>query len=629
MCGINGIIDFSQHFDSHKIQNLLEIMNNTIVHRGPDESGMRISYPVGLGMRRLAIIDLSTGSQPISNEHDDVTIILNGEIYNYKSLRIELEIKGYKFRTQSDTEVVLQAYLEYDTECFALLKGMFALAIYDARKQKVVLARDRAGEKPLYYYKSDHYMVFASELKSILATDLLRKKISKLALNQYLQLTYIPAPLTIYNDVYKLLPGHYLEISLSGSLTKNQYWDVSYEENNLITDYDQCKRILRETLFNAVEETLVADVPVGTFLSGGIDSTIITGIAHKISGKQLDSFTIGYHQKQFDESNRAKLSSEMHHTNHHVYYLDFNDALSELDKLILNLDEPFADSSYIPTYMVSKFAREHVKTILTGDAGDELFGGYSKYLIGYYINQYNRLPPWARDAFKHMLFKIPDRFAFTRKARKVVNNFGTDIFDQRLSLMCLGFKHNEIKQLLTEEYQVDNSLDFITKYYDNQAETTDELSRALYTDFKVVLEGDMLTKVDRASMLASLETRVPLLHKEVVELAAKIPSKYKINTKNTKIIFKDTFRDLIPKELFNASKKGFGVPIGEWFKHELRDDLIRVLDPEKIETQGIFNSEYVVRIIDEHLHEKVNRSSELWTLYVLERYIDSHVLNSD
>lgn len=407
MCGINGIVDFSQHFDSHKIQNLLEIMNNSIVHRGPDEGGMRITYPVGLGMRRLAIIDLSTGSQPISTEHDDVTIILNGEIYNYKSLKTELEMKGYMFRTQSDTEVVLQAYLEYDTECFTLLKGMFALAIYDARKQKVVLARDRAGEKPLYYYKSDNYMVFASELKSILATDLLRKKISKLALNQYLQLTYIPAPLTIYNDVYKLLPGHYLEISLSGSLTKNQYWDVSYEENNLITDYDQCKRILRETLFNAVEETLVADVPVGTFLSGGIDSTIITGIAHKISGKQLDSFTIGYHQKQFDESNRAKLSSEMHHTNHHVYYLDYNDALSELDKLILNLDEPFADSSYIPTYMVSKFAREHVKTILTGDAGDELFGGYSKYLIGYYSNQYNRLPPWARDAFKHMLFKFP------------------------------------------------------------------------------------------------------------------------------------------------------------------------------------------------------------------------------
>ena len=209
-------------------------MNNTIVHKGPDEDGIRITYPVGLGMRRLAIIDLSTGSQPISSEHDDVTIILNGEIYNYKSLKTELEIKGHTFRTQSDTEVVLQAYLEYDTECFNLLKGMFALAIYDARKQKVVLARDRAGEKPLYYYKSDNYIIFASELKSILATDLLRKTLSKIALNQYLQLTYIPAPLTIYNDVYKLLPGHYLEINLSGALTKNQYWDVSYEENNLI-----------------------------------------------------------------------------------------------------------------------------------------------------------------------------------------------------------------------------------------------------------------------------------------------------------------------------------------------------------------------------------------------------------
>ncbi|WP_156290944.1 asparagine synthase (glutamine-hydrolyzing) [Oceanobacillus salinisoli] len=620
MCGINGLFQYTGTYKTEQISTIISKMNNRIIHRGPDDNGVFVRENIGLGMRRLSIIDLENGKQPIFNESKSLVIVFNGEIYNYKSLKQDLLSKGHKFYTTSDTEVALHCYEEYGVESFNKLKGMFAFAIYDLENEKVTIVRDRAGEKPLYYYKNSEMFLFASELKSLVDTGIINKKIDRAALEQYLQLTYIPAPLTIFENVYKLMPGHYMVIDCRETIEIKQYWDVKYNDDKLITDYEECKKELRNTLFNAVEQCMVSDVPVGTFLSGGIDSTIITGIVSQISDKPIDTFTIGYKDKQFDESNRAKLSSDLHKTKHHVFYLKYEDALPELDKILNNIDEPFADSSYIPTYMVSKYASKYVKTVLTGDSGDELFGGYSKYLIGYYSEKYNKIPKWVqKNIIKKAVYALPDNTSIIRKARKVIDNADNSIFEQRKNLMCLGFKKGELTHVLKDYIHKSDHLNFIQDYY-MQNETDDELSRALYTDFKVVLEGDMLPKVDRASMLSSLETRVPMLHKDVIELAAKIPSMYKINSKNTKIILKETFKDLIPKELLYASKSGFGVPIGKWFQNELKEELLSCLNKDFIEAQGIFDYDYIQKILNEHFSLSKNRSSELWVLYVFQSW---------
>ncbi len=621
MCGINGYKQNDSILNKEQIAHLINTMNENIFHRGPDNEGIYIQDDIGLGMRRLSIIDLTTGQQPIFNENKSLVIIMNGEIYNYKTLKQDLLAKGHIFATQSDTEVALHCFEEYGYECFNKLKGMFTIAIYDLKQKKITLARDRAGEKPLYYYKDSTFFIFASELKSIISTGFVNKSINKKALNQFLQLTYIPAPLTIYNDVIKLLPGHYMIVDENNNLKIEQYWDVKYSDASLINDYDQCKKKLRETLFNAVEECMVSDVPLGAFLSGGIDSSIIVGIMSKISGKQVNTFTIGYKDKQHDESNKAQKVSNFHKTNHHLYYLDYNDAIPELSKILGNIDEPFADSSLIPTYMISNYAKRYVKAVLTGDAGDELFGGYNKYLISFYSDKYKKLPKWFRNNIIYKAaYALPDNRPIMRKIRKVIDNADKTIFEQRRSLMSLGFKQEELSHLLKENWLDLNSTELISDYYFLQHETKDEMSSSFYTDFKVVLEGDMLTKVDRASMLCSLETRTPMLHKDVIEFAAKIPNNYKISANNTKIILKDTFEDLIPGELLSAKKKGFTVPIAKWLRKELKAELVTELDPDRIREQGLFDYKYIKIILDEHFSQKKNRYSELWTLFVFQRW---------
>jgi asparagine synthase (glutamine-hydrolysing) len=625
MCGINGYKHLKKKLPDFRISDLIQSMNDCIIHRGPDEDGVFVNDRVGLGMRRLSIIDLTTGKQPVYSPDKSLVILLNGEIYNYKSLRSQLENKGHTFRTTSDTEVALITFLEYGTDSFNMLNGMFAIAIYDLNNRCMYLARDRAGEKPLYYYKSEDHFIFGSELKSLIHSGLIPKEISKKALNQYLRLTYIPSPLSIFKNVFKLPAGHYMRVDDSGEISIRQYWDVIYDDSVMITDYETCKKELRKTLFHAVEECMVADVPFGAFLSGGIDSTIITGLMSKISDKKINTFNIGFHDKQFDESGRARVAAQLHQTHHQTYFLDYDEVVGELGNIVANIDEPFADSSLIPTYAVSKFARKHVKTVLTGDAGDELFGGYNKYLIGYYANRYKKIPGFIRkEVIERMIYSLPDTTAFTRKARKVVGNAELDIYSQRLSMLSLGFKNDELQKLLRPEWNDEASLDAIREHYDRQ--DTAELSKTLYTDLKVVLEGDMLAKVDRASMLCSLETRVPMLHKDVIELAAKIPSDFKINTKKTKIILKDTFSDLIPDELLNAPKKGFSVPVGSWFKNELKEELMSTIGVKRKFEIPFLNYDYVEEVINEHTTNKKNRSSELWVLYVLAKWYEKNQL---
>lgn len=627
MCGINGYLQFNNRFNGEQISGLIKTMNDAIIHRGPDQDGLFICDNIGLGMRRLSIIDLSTGTQPIYNEDRSLVIVFNGEIYNYREVKKALVACGHSFTTQSDTEVALHAFEEYGYESFTRLKGMFAYAIYNLQTRKLLVIRDRTGEKPLYYYLDSEKLLFASELKSLSRTGLFEKKLNNTALCQYLQLTYIPAPLTIFQNVFKLLPGHYMEIDNQGKAHVEAYWDVKYDNSSLIEDYDTCKQSLRQTLFNAVEECMLSDVPLGAFLSGGIDSSIIVGVMSQISPRPIDTFTIAYHDKEFDESDRAQLTATMHKTNHHVHYLDFSDAIQEVDNIINHMDEPFADSSAIPSYIVAKFAKQQVKVVLTGDAGDELFGGYSKYLIGYYAAKYNKIPEWLREeVVKKLVYAFPDHNSLTRQVRKVIANADKDVFEQRRELMCLGFKKAELEKLLDTNKVVGGSLDFIRSYYAQYQGATDELAQALYTDFKVVLEGCMFPKVDRMSMLNSLETRAPLMHNDVIELAARVPGKYKIRGRKTKLILKETFSDLLPPKLLNASKRGFRVPIGVWFRNELKQDLLGVLNRKLIEEQGIFNYNYIREIMEEHFTRKKDRSSELWSLYVFQKWYQNNMI---
>lgn len=626
MCGINGIVDIKRTLDIQELNDKINTMNNMIIHRGPDDTGVFIQSNKAIGMRRLSIIDLKTGHQPIFNEDQTMAIVLNGEIYNYKDVRSRLKSKGHQFRTNSDTETVLHAFEEYGEGCVKYFDGMFAFCIYNTVTEELFIYRDRAGEKPLYYYIDENYFIFASEMKSILSTKLVPKNINPIALRQYFCLTYIPAPMTIFKDIFKLEAGNYIKYR-KGKITISAYWNVNYSAEQLISDYDECKAQLRETLFKSVENRMVADVPIGSFLSGGIDSTIITGIMSKLSDKPISTFTIGFKEKQYDESNRALIASKFHNTQHHMLELDYDYAIDILDTVVNNIDEPFADSSQIPTYVVSKLAADHVKVILTGDAGDELFAGYNKYLISYYADLYKRVPGWIRRVvFEKIINSLPDKGARMRKIKKVIDLFDKNNVDQRLGLMSGGFKISEMKKLLINEKQNEiGELIPVTELCSKCGDMLDEITKTLYLDFKIVLEGDMLTKVDRNSMLASLETRVPMLSRDMIELAFMIPSKYKINKRNRKIILKDTFSDLIPKELIKASKKGFAVPVDYWFRNELKGELLSLIDKEFIEKQGLFNYEYLKQVCDEHFSGTRNRKGELWCIYVFQKWYKNYM----
>lgn len=621
MCGINGIIDYHKHYSVEERNKLVHQMNEKIIYRGPNMEGLFDSEHVTMGMRRLSIIDLSTGRQPIYNEDKTLAIVFNGEIYNFKRLREELIQKGHQFYTSADTEVIVHAYEEFGNQAFDRLDGMFSFAIFDSRQNKVVIARDRMGEKPLYFYYNEDYFVFGSELKSLLSAGIVPKVIDKKALNQYLQLTYIPAPLTIFEHVKKVKPAHYMEISLDGTVTEHNYWNypkTKFSEKDL--SYQEAKNKLYTLLEQSVKDRMVSDVPLGAFLSGGIDSSIIVGLMSKLSEQPVETFTIGFDEKEYDERDRAKMVADLNKTNHHAKVLDYKDALSLINHILMKMDEPFADSSVLPSYFVSEFAGEHVKVVLTGDAGDEMFMGYSKYLIDYYSRKYKMVPKFLRKGIiEPVVYHLPDNRAITRKVRKVIDNAEKDLFEQRKALMSLGFKEQERKQLLQDSYYDETCMEFLKDIYEENSQD-DEVSKTQKLDARVVLEGDMFTKVDRMSMLNSIETRTPLVSRDIVEFAMQLPSSYKIKEKNLKRILKDAFVDILPENFDKYPKSGFAVPLDYWFRNELKDELIDLLNEEDIRNQGIFDYEYIQTIIEEHLSGKKNRKSELWTLYVFQKW---------
>lgn len=618
MCGINGICDFKQKYSMDELNKFVHLMNEQIIYRGPDCEGTFKTHNVAMGMRRLSIIDLHYGNQPVYSEDKSIVVVFNGEIYNYKTLRDAL-LDKYDFYTNSDTEVIIHAYEEYGVEMLDKLDGMFAFSLYDANKEIVMIARDRMGEKPLYYYKGEGLFLWGSELKSLLSTGLVPRKINVKALNQYLQLTYIPAPLTIYDEVYKMLPGHYFLLHKDGTIIDNIYWDIKNVKKINGLNYQQAQKKLYELAEKSVVERMVSDVPVGAFLSGGIDSSSIVGLMARNSTQPIETFTIGFKEKEYDERDRAQAVSRLNGTHHHEYLIDYKDVLETVDLITGALDEPFADSSMIPTYYVSRFASDYVKVVLTGDAGDELFLGYDKYLIGYYSKLLKFIPKWGLQILKKIVFGLPDTTVLTRKMRKVLNYSEKTLFEQRVALMSLGFSECERGMLLCKEYFDEKSMEIVRQKYYEQ-ENVSELTRTQYTDLSIVLEGDMLTKVDRMSMLNSLETRTPLLSREIVEFAYAIPDEYKINGKRLKCIMKDTFADILPSQFDKLKKTGFGIPLDYWFRNQLKEMIEEYLNKDFVEQQGIFNWNYIESMLDEHYSGKVNHKFKIWTLFVFQRW---------
>ncbi len=621
MCGINGYIDIKHDVSKDSLRQIVHTMNEKIIYRGPDEEGLYIENNLCFGMRRLSIIDLKGGSQPIYSEDGSLAVVFNGEIYNFKKLKTELVACGHIFKTETDTEVIVHAFEQYGTDSFDMLDGMFAFALHDKANKKVYLVRDRMGEKPLYYTGNDRFILFGSELKSLVATGRIEKKICTRALNQYLQLTYIPAPLSIYEGVYKVRPGHFLEIDPCGKISDHEYWDIPMSKTNI--GYKKAIRELRSRLLSSVKDRMISDVPLGAFLSGGVDSASVVGLMERSDKTYtLRTFTMGSNDKRCDERNRAREVARLYQTDHRERTADYASFPAVMNNIMEHMDEPFGDSSMIPTYMLSEFVKESVTVALTGDAGDELFAGYNKYLISYYGNLYRRIPGWIRKRIiQPLVEKNWGTGSLIRKIRKTVSNAEKDSFSRHKNLMHMGIKEDDIDDLLTEEYLDKNSLDFIEVIYNKHTSASD-LQRALYTDLKTVLEGDMLVKVDRMSMLNSLEARVPMLAKDVVEYVMGLPDEYKLKGKNRKRILKDAMRPLLPKGFERHPKSGFEIPVAQWLRHDMRSELERVLGRENIEQQGFFCYDFIERIKKEHYSGKQNRRDELWVLYVFEKWYE-------
>ncbi|MBC7186583.1 MAG: asparagine synthase (glutamine-hydrolyzing) [Calditrichaeota bacterium] len=628
MCGICGIY----HVDPEKAVDQLTLrrMAEVIVHRGPDDDGFYLDEGVGLGMRRLSIIDLVTGKQPISNEDGSVWIVFNGEIYNHLALRRELESKGHRFRTRADTEAIVHAYEEYGERCPEYLNGMFAFAIYDRRKRRLLLARDRLGIKPLYYTFDGRRLVFGSELKSVLQAPDVPRELDFKALDAYLTFEYIPAPLSIFRGVAKLPQGHTLVLE-DGHIRLRQYWDVAFGvdqgENKSEQEWGE---ELVALLADAVKIRLMSDVPLGAFLSGGLDSSSVVAMMSRAMNQPVKTFSIGFTESTYNELDYARTVAQAFATEHHEEILTPN-AVALTETLVSHLDEPLGDFSIFPTYMVSKMTRQYVTVALSGDGGDELLAGYDTYIADRLARSYARLPQFVR---RGLIEPLASRMRPTEKKKGLINR--TVRFVQGMALPAhlqhvrwMIFLSQSQKEALyapplREALAGTNPYDFIEKYFD-RVRSADPLSQQQYVDIKTYLADDILVKVDRMSMAVSLEARVPFLDYRLVELVGRMPSDLRLRNGQTKYILKRAMRGILPEKILTRGKEGFSIPIKNWLRAELRPMMFELLSPERLRHQGYFNPTYVASLIKEHLAGHANHSHQLWALMVFQKWHDLYM----
>lgn len=625
MCGINGILSFKKLPENTVLE--IQKMNDLIIHRGPDDSGIFESPQVIMGMRRLSIIEIKNGHQPMFNEKKTICIVFNGEIYNFKKIKNDLINQGLSFSTNSDTEVILKLYEIYKENFVDYLEGMFAFSIYDILNNKLIIGRDRFGEKPLYYTYQNEQLIWASELKSIIATNLDFKKIDEQVLSIYFSLTYIPAPHTIYKDIFKLSPGHILVYNIMDkNFTLTNYYTIKLSplKNKKVIQYEDAKKHIKKQVINSVEQCMIADVPICAFLSGGVDSAIISSLMAKVSAKKIKTFTVAFRNKRYDESIRARDVANHIHSQHFQYFLEIKDIITEIEKIILNFDEPFADSSFLPTYFISKKASEHVKVALTGEGSDEIFGGYNKYYIHTYFKQIQEKYPFILNSpiLKKILntqyLKGLDSNSLLIKLKKIQSIDTNNPILNHFNIISLGFNKQEINILFNKKpLQINELFPQNLSYKVDEYEALD-LARKL--DFEISLEGDLLPKVDRCTMLNSLETRSPFLNHHIVDYSFQLPQEYLIKNRNKKRILKEIFADILPTNYLNTPKKGFELPIGDLIRHELKEEIEKILSVKNLAKHNLLNIDYVQEIIRLHIYENHYYANKIWCLYCFQKW---------
>lgn len=601
MCGISGLINL----DGRDVEpRILKRINDAIIHRGPDDEGFFIHKNVGLGARRLSIIDLSTGHQPIGNEDNSIWITFNGEIYNFPELRSLLFERGHRFKSKTDTESIVHLYEEYGINFLNKLNGMFAFVIYDIKKQKVICARDRFGEKPFYYGVFDNTFIFGSELKAILKHPSAKRRIDESAFNDYLSFEYVPSPKSIFKNIYKLPPASYLILDLkTAKINVLKYWEIQF----INLDYRSFEEYLFELdrrIYEAVKSRMIADVPLGVFLSGGIDSSTITYYMTRISPGKVKSFSIGFNDASFDESKYARLAAKYLGTDHREKILDSQKALDLIPSLPLILDEPMADASILPTFLLSDFTKKYVKVSLGGDGGDEIFMGYPTYQAHGAAKYYMMIPSVLREnVLKKIVRRLPvsfNNFSFDFKIKSFVEKFDNDPVVRNRRWLGSFYNKNvrypkEDKRLSLEENIIK---DYLTGY----------------------LPEDILVKTDRASMFASLEPRAPFLDHTLVNFINSIPAEHKMRGFKTKYILKKLMEKRLPKEIVYRGKKGFGIPLSKWLLTDLKPLVRQYLGETRIKNEGIFNDLDIKKMISEHYSMKRDFRKEIWTLLVFQMW---------
>ncbi len=627
MCGICGLLYFEP--DTKAEVEILQEMNTALSHRGPDDEGYYVEGNVGLAMRRLKIIDLETGHQPIFSEDKSICVVFNGEIYNFRELRRNLSQKGHIFRTDSDTEVIVHLYEEYGQNCVLHLRGMFSFALWDMKRMRLLLARDRIGIKPLHYYYDSSILVFGSEIKALTKHPSVPRELDHDALFYYLSFSYVPAPQTIFKGIRKLLPGHLLICDAQG-VRLEQYWDVQFRRNN-----HSSESYLREELVDLLRESiqmhLVSDVPLGAFLSGGVDSSTVVAMAGQFLPQPLRTFSIGFRDQRFNESHDAQLVANRFHTQHEEFILDdmsFDPDI--INEIFERVDEPFADSSMIPTYILSKLTRSKVTAALSGDGGDELFGGYPYYQYLLLLEHGRRLPSVFTALVLWLLrFVASGSFMFSgdhvRRIRRFAGVFNKPEKEILLFLRSL-FSAEDKEDLLSNEFLSSVQERDVTLLFDqylNKMRGESLVDQLLYLDLKTSLPDDMLAKVDRMSMSNSLEVRVPLLDHRVVEFAASIPSHLKVRYVSKKYLLKKALGGVLPDRVLKKRKMGFEIPLHNWADKGMVDFINDSLTEPRIKSQGIFQWKEVERLVklfslaEGEFNKKISRyqvNQRLWTL---------------
>jgi len=621
MCGVCGVVDLKNSPPLREDQ--LDAMCKTIEHRGPDGTRTMIRDSVAFGHTRLSVIDTETGWQPIANEDDSIFVILNGEIYNFQSLRKELSDKGHVFRTNSDTEVVVHLYEDEGLDFVERLDGMFALAIWDEPNNKLVIARDRIGKKPLYYSENGGRFSFASEMKALTSSGV-EREVDPLALASYLTYGYVPEPLVIFKGISKLPPAHLLVFDESGTKVQ-RYWELNSKADSSITVEDAVAETRRLT-DEAVSSRLVSDVPLGFFLSGGLDSSVVVGAAAQASSSKLRTFSIGFEEESFSELEYARTIANRFDTEHEEFVVT-SDLVGDLESIIRFADEPFADSSMVPMYYLSRQTRQHVTVALSGDGGDEVFGGYDRYIGLQLAEKYHKVPGFVRKGMIGPLAGlIPESLGKSSNLRRIkrLTYPATDTTEQWYMGWMQQFRTDSHIKVFTPSFT--SAIAGEGGWNDHmsaafaEAASSSSTKSAQWVDATTYLPGDLMVKADRMSMAHGLEVRSPLLDHHLMEFASTIPGEYSISGRSGKQILKRAYADLIPSEILNRKKAGFTVPVGEWINGALRDLTRELLLCPGAEVQKVIRPEFIKMMIDEHAARKQSHAVRLWNLICLETW---------